>query len=70
VASEVQINFQSCDPTDIAAAELARWRRRLGSLTPEQEVLIENLVISTANKISSLSGRVMQSLLRVSPKET
>ena len=68
MASEVQTNFKSRDPSDIACAEFARWRRRLGPLTPEQEVLIENLVISTANKISLLSGRVMESLL-LSPKE-
>ena len=70
MASEVQINVQSREPRDIACAELARWRRRLGPLAPEQEVLIENLVISTANKISSVSGRIMDSLLRVSPKKT
>jgi hypothetical protein len=70
MASEVQTNFQLRDPRDIACAELARWRRRLGPLTPEQEVLIENLVISTANKIFSLSERVMESPMRVSPKKT
>jgi hypothetical protein len=63
VASDVAANFPSRDPKDIARAELARWRRRLGSLTHEQEVRIENLVISTATKISMLGGEVMQSLL-------
>ena len=62
MASEMQING-STDAKDIALAELAKWRRRLGPLTHEQELRIENLVISTANKVSLMSGRVMQSLL-------
>ncbi len=37
---------------DIARAELARQRNRLGPLTPEQESAIEKLLISTVNKVS------------------
>ncbi|PYS45974.1 MAG: glutamyl-tRNA reductase [Acidobacteria bacterium] len=37
---------------EIAQTELARQRRRLGDLTPEQERAIEALLISTVNKIS------------------
>jgi len=37
---------------DIAKLELTRQRNRLGSLTPEQETAIENLLLSTVNKIS------------------
>ena len=37
---------------DIARAELARQRHRLGQLTPAQERAIESLLISTVNKIS------------------
>ncbi|HET6890822.1 MAG TPA: glutamyl-tRNA reductase [Pyrinomonadaceae bacterium] len=37
---------------DIARAEMARQRGRLGSLTPEQERAIESLLVSTVNKIS------------------
>ena len=51
------------DPKDIARAELARWRRRLGPLTHEQEQRIENLVTATAIKISLLGGRFMDSLV-------
>jgi len=51
------------DPKDIAQAELARWRRRLGPLTHEQEQSIENLVTSTAIKISLLGGSFMDSLV-------
>jgi len=51
------------DPKDIARAELARWRRRLGPLTHEQEQRIENLVMSTAIKISLLGGSFMDSLV-------
>jgi glutamyl-tRNA reductase len=37
---------------DIARAELARRRGRLGPLSPEQERAIESLLLSTVNKIS------------------
>ncbi len=37
---------------DIARAEMARQRSRLGTLTPEQEQAIESLLLSTVNKIS------------------
>jgi hypothetical protein len=51
------------DPKDIARAELARWRHRLGPLTHEQLQGIENLVMSTAIKISLLGGSFMDSLV-------
>jgi glutamyl-tRNA reductase len=37
---------------DVARAELARQRKRLGPLTKEQETAIEALLVSTINKIS------------------
>jgi glutamyl-tRNA reductase len=37
---------------DIARAELARQRKRLGPLTQDQETAIESLLLSTINKIS------------------
>lgn len=37
---------------DLARTELQRQRKRLGQLTPEQETAIEQLLISTVNKIS------------------
>jgi glutamyl-tRNA reductase len=37
---------------DIARHELKRQRNRLGALTPEQESGIENLLLSTVNKLS------------------
>jgi glutamyl-tRNA reductase len=45
--SEMKRNLEK-----IAQAELARQRRRLGELSPEQESAIEALLISTVNKIS------------------
>jgi hypothetical protein len=39
------------DANDLARTQLIRFRRRLGSLTPEQELQIENLLISTVLKI-------------------
>jgi len=37
---------------DIARAEMARQRKHLGPLTPEQESAIEAVLMSTVNKIS------------------
>jgi len=37
---------------DVARAEMARQRKRLGPLTKEQEAAIESLLVSTVNKIS------------------
>ena len=37
---------------DLARAEMARQRKRLGPLTKEQEAAIESLLMSTVNKIS------------------
>jgi len=34
---------------------MARRRRRLGTLTPEQELSIERFLISTVNKISVMA---------------
>jgi len=42
------------EPNDIARTQLQRFRRRLGTLTPDQELQIENLLISTAAKTSSM----------------
>ncbi len=49
---------------DIARAELARRRRKLGTLTPDQEVKIEALLISTVNKISKLIAAKQSELNR------
>jgi glutamyl-tRNA reductase len=37
---------------EVARAEMARQRKRLGSLTKDQETAIESLLMSTVNKIS------------------
>lgn len=37
---------------EVARSEMARQRKRLGSLTPEQEAAIETLLVSTVNKIA------------------
>jgi len=37
---------------DVARAEMAKQRKRLGVLTKEQEEAIESLLMSTVNKIS------------------
>jgi glutamyl-tRNA reductase len=37
---------------EVARSEMARQRKRLGVLTPEQETAIESLLVSTVNKIS------------------
>ncbi len=38
----------------IALGEMARGRRRLGELTPEQERALESLLVSVADNIYSL----------------
>ena len=42
------------DAKDIARAEMARRRRGLGTLTREQEIGVEDLMISTATKVAEL----------------
>jgi hypothetical protein len=39
---------------EIARYGMARRRRRLGKLTPEQELSIEGLLISTVSRISEM----------------
>lgn len=52
--------IRSLDGIAIARAELARRRRKLGTLTPEQEVAIEDLLLSTVTKVSELIGKVLE----------
>jgi hypothetical protein len=54
------------DARDIARAELALRRRRLGTLTREQEVGIENLLMSMVTRISELAERVPEASPMVS----
>ncbi|HSE24919.1 MAG TPA: hypothetical protein VLB68_24880, partial [Pyrinomonadaceae bacterium] len=56
---------------EIARMQLVRFRRRLGTLTLDQELQIEDLLISTVTKISSITGRLLESLgleLRTEPR--
>jgi hypothetical protein len=39
---------------DIARAELVRRRKRLGTLTREQEIGVEDLLVSTATKLAKM----------------
>jgi hypothetical protein len=50
---------RSLDGIAIARAEMARRRRKLGTLTRGQEVAIENLLLSTVNRISELVERAL-----------
>ena len=59
-----QIAAPFSDPHDIARAQLVRFRHRLGMLTLDQELQIENLLISTVSKVSVMTGRLMESLGR------
>jgi hypothetical protein len=45
---------RSLDGFAIARAEMARRRKRLGTLTSDQEVAIEELLLSIARRISEL----------------
>ena len=55
------------DANNIARAQFVRFRRRLGALTHDQELQIEDLLISTVAKISLVTGRVMEALAENSP---
>ena len=55
------------DANDVGRTQLIRFRRRLGRLTHDQELQIENLLISTVTKISLVTGRVMEALAENSP---
>jgi len=46
---------------NIARAELDRRRRRLGTLTHEQEIALEGLLMSTVAKISDFSEKALES---------
>ena len=50
------------DPSDIGRTQLILFRRRLGTLTREQELQIENLLISTITRVSLCVGKVMAAL--------
>jgi len=50
----------SLDGIAIARAEWARRRRSLGTLTHRQEVAIEDLLLSTATRISELAGKAIE----------
>ena len=63
MTSDIKPKSNSHEPGAIARAELARWRGRLGKLSPEQEQRIETLVTSTAIKVSLLGGNFLNSLV-------
>ena len=46
---------------DIARAEMARRRRRLGELTREQESGLENILMLTVTRISEVVGSFLES---------
>ena len=64
-----QITAPFSDSHEIARAQLVRFRRRLGTLTRDQELQIENLLISTVTKISMMTGCVLESLGRERSRE-
>lgn len=47
--------------SEIARTQLARRRRGLGNLTQEQETAIEDLLVSTVNRVAKLAGRILES---------
>ena len=50
------------EASEIARAELARRRRRLGELTREQEMSVEDLLMSTVTKVLEVAGTALDSL--------
>jgi hypothetical protein len=57
------------DANEIARAQLLRFRRRLGFLTLDQELQIEQLLTSTVMKVSLVTQRVMEALPRNPPAQ-
>ena len=51
-----------CQAKAIARTELARRRRRLGELTREQEMGVEDLIMSTVTKVLEVAGTAIDSL--------
>ena len=51
-----------CKAKAIARTELARRRRRLGKLTREQEIGVEDLIMSTVTKVIEVAGTALDSL--------
>jgi len=47
-------NVELLEMQDIARSELARRRGKLGKLTPDQELAVETLLISTVGRISEI----------------
>jgi len=52
--SDAQDRTALAEALNIARAQLARRRPQLGELTHEQEIAIENLMMSTTTKIAGL----------------
>ena len=50
--------------------QLRRFKRRLGTLTLDQELQIENLLFSTVAKISLVAQTVMEALVENSPTKS
>ena len=50
------------DPHEIARTQLVLFRRRLGTLSLDQELQIQDLLVSTVTKISSITSRLLESL--------
>lgn len=57
------------DPNGCARTRLLLFRRRLGALTNEQELQIENLRISTITKVSLLTARALELLSETSGRK-
>jgi len=54
-------NAALCEAKAIARSELARRRRQLGELTCEQEIGVENLIMSTVTKVLEVAGTALDS---------
>jgi hypothetical protein len=50
---------------EIARTQIARHRRKLGSLTQEQEIAIQDLLIRTVNRVSKIARQTQESYTEV-----
>jgi hypothetical protein len=73
IRQEDAVDVVDGDPADailanaleIARTQIARHRRKLGSLTQEQEIAIQDLLIRTVNRVSKIARQMRESYTEV-----
>jgi hypothetical protein len=61
-STQVRTRMSLPEAKEIALTELARRRQRLGNLTRDQEISLENLMMVAVTRVSEEAGKVLESL--------